>query len=88
MLKVGDKVMGFKFDPFENRMSLDKVFYIPAMDKYVGKWGIINSIYHNVSFNILFEDNRKFTYRIAEYLVLQREEKLKELGILDLDEII
>ena len=80
MIKVGDKVMGFKFDHFES-FPLTRIFYIQAMDKYVGKCGIVHSIYGNVSFNILFEDNRKFTYPIVEYLVLQRDEKLKELGI-------
>ena len=75
MIKIGDKVNGFKFGDDAG------VNYVHAMDKYVGKCGIVHSIYGNVSFNIFFEDNRYFTYPIVEYLVLQREEKLKELGI-------
>ena len=75
MIKIGDKVKGFKFgDDAE-------VNYVPAMDKYVGKSGKVCSIYEN-SVQISFdEDDKKWYYPISEYITIQRETKLKQIGI-------
>ena len=57
------------------------------MNRYVGKWGKVCSVgtsgsIRDASFQITFDgDDIIWTYPIAEYLSIMREEKLKELGI-------
>lgn len=76
MIKIGDKVKGFKFGA-----NASGVNYVHAMDKYVGKSGKVCSVYGG-SFKILFdEDDKKWSYPISEYITIQRETKLKQIGI-------
>ena len=84
MIKKGDRVKGFRFG-----VNDAGVIYVPTMDRYVGKWGTVCSVgtsgsirdaHNNASFQIIFDDII-WTYPIAEYLSIMREEKLKELGI-------
>ena len=75
MIKIGDKVNGFKFGDDAG------VNYVHAMDKYVGKSGKVCSMNEGL-FQILFdEDDMKWYYPISEYITIQRETKLKQIGI-------
>ena len=82
-MKTGDIAIGFKFDN-ENSAG---VAYVREMDDYVGKSGtvVIGSTWPGVfqiHFKSLFGDDLKiWTYPTKEYLAIQREEKLKELGL-------
>ena len=80
MIKKGDRVKGFRFG-----VNDAGVIYVPKMNNYVGKWGKVCSVgtrISDASFQIIFDrDDIIWTYPIAEYLSLMREEKLKELGI-------
>ena len=110
MIKVGDKVKGFKFeakkgDGSEANFEIGKVTglnYNPEMDLYVGVEGVVMEV-HEETFDVKFEESHMkielceahfsfchlsssdyydiWTYPIKEYLLLQREEKLNELGI-------
>lgn len=70
-MKAGDIAIGFKFD--QNNSA--RVVYVHEMDNYVGKSGtvVIGTTWPGV-FQI-------WTYPTKEYLAIQREEKLKELGL-------
>ena len=78
MIKKGDRVRGFRFG-----VNDAGVIYVPTMNRYVGKWGKVCSVgIRDASFQIIFDgDDIIWTYPIAEYLSIMREEKLKELGI-------
>ena len=99
MIKVGDKVRGFKFgekigDGSETTFSIDKTTglnYHPNMDLYVGVEGEVVEVQEE-TFDVKFKNLRlayidhiiggeSWTYPIKEYLAIQREERLKELGI-------
>lgn len=92
MLKVGDKVKGFKIhiNPkgIRNPITIYSIY-----DKYVGVEGVVHKLIKVPSyegwtssddpnhFEVIFNDGMKLTYPISEYVTLQREMKLKELGI-------
>lgn len=82
-MKAGDIAIGFKFD--QNNSA--RVVYVHEMDNYVGKSGtvVIGTTWPGVfqiHFESLFGDELKiWTYPTKEYLAIQREEKLKELGL-------
>ena len=97
MVKAGDKVRGFRFgvrigDGSENTFSIDKATglnYHPSMDLYVGVEGIVEHVYEE-TFDVKFKNLRsvglesdwdRWTYPIAEYLEITRNERLNELGI-------
>ena len=73
-MKIGDKAKGFKFDEGFERMT-------ESMYRYIGVEGTIMEINRDI-FKIEFDTYNSWWYPIGEYLVLLREEKLKELGIL------
>lgn len=97
MIKVGDKVRGFKFgekagDGSETTYSIDKATglnYHLNMDLYVGVEGEVAKVYEE-TFDVRFKNLRSvgfssdydvWTYPIAEYLEIARNERLSELGI-------
>lgn len=97
MVKVGDKVRGFKFgdkigDVTENTFAIDKATglnYHPSMDLYVGVEGEVKEVYEE-TFDVKFKNLRpvglesdwdRWTYPIADYLEITRNEKLNKLGI-------
>ena len=97
MVKAGDKVRGFKFgekvgDGSETTFSIDRATglnYHPSMDLYVGLEGIVEHVYEE-TFDVKFKNLRPvglasdwdvWTYPIAEYLEIARNERLSELGI-------
>ena len=74
-IKIGQKVKGFRFD------NSSGVHYNEQMEKkMVGKTGTITAIYED-HFAITFGGFNSWTYPLSEYLAIQREEKLKELGL-------
>lgn len=77
-MKIGDRVKGFRFGANDAG-----VVYVSNMDGYVGKSGRVRNIKDgDGSFQILFDDDDKiWTYPIAEYITIQREKKLSKLGI-------
>ena len=78
MIKLGDKAKGFKFPEFRNSASLS---YNKQMERFVGTEGIVSDIGSD-TFDILYDDKGTlWTYPVQEYLAIQREERLKELGI-------
>ena len=78
MIKLGDKAKGFKFTTFRNSANLS---YNKQMERFVGTEGIVSDIGSD-TFDILYDDKvTRWTYPIQEYLAIQREERLKELGI-------
>ena len=97
MVKVGDKVRGFKFvekidDGSENTFAIEKATglnYHPSMDLYVGIEGVVEYVYEE-TFYVKFKNLRsvglesdwdRWTYPIADYLEITRNEILSELGI-------
>lgn len=77
MIKVGDKAKGFKFHALRNSAILN--YYI-QMDRFVGVEGVISDV-GTETFSIFYEGVGYWSYPIKEYLAIQRENKLKELGI-------
>ena len=79
-MKVGDTAKGFWFES-------DKVIYNPNMDRYLGVEGEIVMIRED-KFIIQFPGSSpggtpvSRWYPLSEYLQIQREDKLNELGIL------
>ena len=82
-MKVGDKVKGFRFE--NNKWS-------ESMSPYIGVEGTVKRILNDSQgflhyFQIEFYSGRmgrynvEYWYPIKEYIVIQRDEKLKELGI-------
>lgn len=94
MVKVGDKVRGFKFgekidDGSENTFAIEKATglnYHPSMDLYVGEEGEVSEVKEE-TFVVKFKkflslsDYDYWTYPIADYLEITRNEILSELGI-------
>ena len=97
MIKVGDKVRGFKFvetigDGSETTFGIEKATglnYHPSMDLYVGVEGVVVEVYEE-TFDVKFKNLRpvglesdwdRWTYPIADYLEITRNERLSELGI-------
>ena len=94
MVKVGDKVRGFKFgekigDGSETTFSIDKTTglnYHPSMDLYVGEEGEVAEVQEE-TFIVKFKNLRNlsdydyWTYPIADYLEITRNERLSDLGI-------
>lgn len=76
MIKLGDKAKGFEFPSFRNSASLK---YNKQMDRYVGVEGVV-IIVDADKFSILYKHDHCL-YPVQEYLAIQREERLKELGI-------
>jgi len=77
MIKVGDKLKGFRF-------SGHMLSYDP--ENYYGLEGTVTFVEQEYDrFMIEFEDDSKWGwtwwYPLSEYIKQQREEKLKELGI-------
>jgi hypothetical protein len=100
MVKVGDKVRGFKFgekigDGSENTFAIEKVTglnYHPNMDLYVGEEGEVSEVkeetfvvkfmnLRNLSDLLHFQNYDYWTYPIADYLEITRNERLSDLGI-------
>ena len=97
MVKAGDKVRGFSFgvrigDGSENTFSIEKATvlnYHPSMELYVGVEGEVEHVYEE-TFDVKFKNLRpvglesdwdRWTYPIADYLEITRNERLSELGI-------
>jgi hypothetical protein len=85
-MNIGDKAKGFKFTDHKNSAGLG---YHERMEKHVGMSGTINDIgpflpqdTTNVWFTIEYESGACYGYPIREYLLIHREERLNELGIL------
>ena len=79
MIKVGDKVKGFKFRGGGGRNSAN-INYNEQMNRYVGVEGVVTLVGAD-TFSILYHDDH-WSYPLQEYLAIIREEKIKELGIL------
>ena len=78
MIKLGDKAKGFKFPEFRNSASLS---YNKQMDRFVGTEGFVCDVGSD-TFDILYDDKvTRWTYPVQEYLAIQREERLREIGI-------
>ena len=76
-MKKGDKAKGFKFRTARNSANIN---YNEQMDRYVGVEGVVTDVGPD-TFSILYHGVGHWSYPIQEYLVIQREERLKELGI-------
>ena len=77
MIKVGDKVKVFKFYGYWNSAN---IMYNVLMDRFVGVEGVVTDVGTD-TFSILYYGVGHWSYPIKEYLAIQREEKLKEIGI-------
>jgi hypothetical protein len=77
MIKTGDKVKGFKFPAFNNSAILN---YNSDMNRFVGVEGVVSDVGTD-TFSIFYDGVGYWSYPIQEYLVIQRERRLKELGI-------
>jgi len=77
MIKVGDKAKGFKFPAFNNSAILN---YNIDMNRFVGVEGVINDVGTD-TFSIFYDGVVYWSYPIREYLVIQREQRLNEIGI-------
>ena len=77
MIKVGDKAKGFEFDEGVYEIFLRRTEYT---NRYIGVEGTIVEIYGCI-FRIEFDKDRTCWYPIDQHLAIQREEKLKEIGI-------
>ena len=87
MIKVGDKAKGFRFETSSgaNRFS----WY--QMEKFIGVEGIVKGVRPEInelviSFMVTTKNVTElhwqhWTYPLDEYLVLQREQRLNEIGI-------
>jgi hypothetical protein len=86
-MKVGEKAKGFWFESNITEHPLKqfgKIGFIKDMHGYVGKEGTITEIHHlkwGSCFDISFDDGKKWSYPMVEYLRINREERLNELGI-------
>lgn len=78
-MKKGDKAKGFKFRGGGGRNSAN-INYNEQMDRYVGVEGVVTDVGPD-TFSILYDGVGHWSYPIKEYLAIQRENKLKELGI-------
>ena len=78
MIKLGDKAKGFKFRGGGGRNSAN-INYNGKMDRYVDVEGVVTHV-NTDTFSILYHDDH-WSYPVQEYLAIQREERLKELGI-------
>lgn len=79
-MKVGQKAKGFWF---ESNIT-DKIGFIKEMRRYVGKEGTVTDVRYlkwGSCFDISFDDGKKWSYPMEEYLRINREERLNELGI-------
>jgi hypothetical protein len=76
-MKIGDKVKGFKFTAFNNSAILN---YNRDMNRFVGVEGVVSDV-GTETFSIFYEGVGYWSYPIQEYLAIQRERRLKELGI-------
>lgn len=79
-MKVGQKAKGFWF---ESNIT-DKIGFIKEMRRYVGKEGTVTDVRYlkwGSCFDISFDDGKIWSYPMEEYLRINREERLNELGI-------
>ena len=76
-MKKGDKAKGFRFRTARNSANIN---YNKQMDRYVGVEGVVTDVGTD-TFSILYDGVGHWSYPIKEYLAIQRENKLKELGI-------
>jgi hypothetical protein len=74
---LGDKVKGFKFPAFNNSAILN---YHSDMNRFVGVEGVVSDV-GTETFSIFYDGVGYWSYPIQEYLAIQREQKLKEIGI-------
>ena len=75
-MKVGDKLLGFKWT-----VKVNKHFFFESMEKFVGLEGTIVSIEPEFNrFKVDFKNDVAW-YPISEYLSYIRDKKLNELGI-------
>lgn len=74
---LGDKAKGFKFPAFNNSAILN---YHSDMNRFVGVEGVVSDV-GTETFSIFYEGVGYWSYPIQEYLAIQREQKIKELGI-------
>ena len=77
MIKVGDKVKGFKFPAFNNSAILN---YNRDMNRFVGVEGVVSDVGTD-TFSIFYDGVGYWSYPIKEYLALQREQRLNEIWI-------
>jgi hypothetical protein len=94
MIKVGDKAKGFRFETSSGTNRLSRYFGVhwnPQMEKFIGVEGIVKGVRPEInelviSFmvtttNVTELHWQHWTYPLDEYLVLQREQRLNEIGI-------
>ena len=92
MIKVGDKAKGFRFETSsELRLPVTYVHWNSQMEKFIGVEGIVKAVIPEInelviSFmvtttNVTELHWQHWTYPLDEYLVLQREQRLNEIGI-------
>lgn len=87
-MEIGDSAKGFRFGPELDKIPDDSGLAAwssgPVMTSqmlgYVGVPGKVEAI-GNDWFSIRFADGKCYGYPLMEYMALQREERLKELGI-------
>ena len=77
MIKVGDKMKGFKFPAFNNSAILN---YNRGMNRFVGVEGVVSDVGTD-TFSIFYDGVGYWSYPIKEYLAIQREQRLNEIGI-------
>jgi hypothetical protein len=94
MIKVGDKAKGFRFETsLESHLPVTfiGVHWNNQMEKFIGVEGIVKGVRPEInevviSFmvtttNVTELHWQHWTYPLDEYLVLQREQRLNEIGI-------
>ena len=94
MIKVGDKAKGFRFETSSGANRFSRYFGVhwnPQMEKFIGVDGIVKGVRPEInevviSFmvtttNVTELHWQHWTYPLDEYLVLQREQRLNEIGI-------
>ena len=93
MIKVGDKAKGFRFET-SSSTTFSRYFGVHwnnQMEKFIGVEGIVKGVIPEInevviSFMVTTTNVKElhwqhWTYPLDEYLVLQREQRLNEIGI-------
>ena len=96
MIKVGDKAKGFRFETSSGANRFSRYFGVHwnnQMEKFIGVEGIVKGVRPEINeivisfivttrLNGFIESHSQhWTYPLDEYLVLQREQRLNEIGI-------
>ena len=94
MIKVGDRAKGFRFETSSGTTRFSRYFGVHwnnQMEKFIGVEGIVKGVIPEInevviSFMVTTTNVKElhwqhWTYPLDEYLVLQREQRLNEIGI-------